>query len=311
MIVIFVLLAVPGGVAMIFYHPAGVVVSIRTDRRLQEKVDLDLKNPSTSEVLDQLQAVTGLKMDLDEGLHGSTPHYGRVRLPATNSWSAMEWLAQKQPLPASWQKTNEGYRLIAARPFRGGASPFAAAIIACLALMGIGTLAWSKGWNPLTGLLGPSTARAWQQLNYRRHAVAGITVVMVGGAAYLLGNDFRAPQLVNAGLRVAPQHLNFGTVWEQDAYRWIIPIENVTDRRIEIEGFDWSCGCLGVEPKELVIEPGEKAEVSVVMNLAASCLGGDAAAVRDAVVQVFPHVRGEARRGWTIAGRVRDTLPAG
>jgi hypothetical protein len=48
-------------------------------------------------------------------------------------------------------------------------------------------------------------------------------------------------------LAVAADRLDFGEVWETDAFTWVLPIENRQGHDVEIQDFATSCTCLAVE----------------------------------------------------------------
>lgn len=70
-----------------------------------------------------------------------------------------------------------------------------------------------------------------------------------------------------AGLEVSPEILNLGNVWENDAHVLTIPINNTTNRDIEIHNFRTSCFCMKTEPETLTIPPGQTRSIQVTLNL--------------------------------------------
>lgn len=68
-------------------------------------------------------------------------------------------------------------------------------------------------------------------------------------------------------LWIDPRDLDFGLVWEDYEFRWIIPIENRGSEPFVIEEFWSSCNCSSVAPRSLTIPPGEKREIRLTLNL--------------------------------------------
>ncbi len=104
--------------------------------------------------------------------------------------------------------------------------------------------------------------------------VAGLVCLCV--AAYWIGRGTTEeggeatsqprPPVID-GLAVDASTLDLGSIWEQEDFFCSLPISNVTAKPINVEGFDYSCGCLGVDPAVLTIGPGETTKVRVKLDL--------------------------------------------
>src|SRR5207253_7157120 len=60
------------------FSPQGVIWDLRTDTRLHHSVALDMKSPSTQEILDRLRQVTSLKVTVDPVFESNMPDFGRL-----------------------------------------------------------------------------------------------------------------------------------------------------------------------------------------------------------------------------------------
>src|SRR5262245_40520295 len=92
-------------------------------------------------------------------------------------------------------------------------------------------------------------------------------------AAYWAGRGLKAalvkptPGERADGLAVDPQHLNFGEVWEDGAFGWVLPVENRGPSEVAIERFATSCDCTSIDPPSLTIPAGETRAVRLQLNL--------------------------------------------
>src|SRR5262245_11214444 len=64
--------------------------------------------------------------------------------------------------------------------------------------------------------------------------------------AYWLGSWRPTP--VEERLYIDPKYLDFGEVWENPKFEWVLPIENPGDEDVQIVGFASSCRSLIVQP---------------------------------------------------------------
>jgi hypothetical protein len=143
---IYLLVAIPALVSMLSYAPIGQMPSLRNDHSLVAKIRIQLKNATTDQVLEHLQRTTGSRFTMAGSLVDSqTKSLGDITAKSAPVWSIMELIAQKQPSPARWQKTADGYQLVATAPL-GRTTPWILAAI---------LLAITAGWL----ILVPPTAR--------------------------------------------------------------------------------------------------------------------------------------------------------
>ncbi|GEM_PF-143599 len=132
----YLLLAIPAMASMADYSPRSPVGYLRNDPDLLLTVQMDLKNPTTSQVADHLAKATGLSFSIDQTLQSNSPDFGR--LGGGPAWSIMETLAERQFALSRWDKTGNGYHLTRA------SGPMPALIGTCLALaLLMGTIIWN------------------------------------------------------------------------------------------------------------------------------------------------------------------------
>jgi hypothetical protein len=94
--------------AVLDYAPTGAMKQLRNDPRLGKKVHLTMKNASAGEVVQRIQAATGLQLELPDG----AMKMGDINTTRAPAWAALEWVAHKQPDPSRWVKTADGYSLV-------------------------------------------------------------------------------------------------------------------------------------------------------------------------------------------------------
>ncbi|HZU36137.1 MAG TPA: DUF1573 domain-containing protein [Gemmataceae bacterium] len=141
----------------------------------------------------------------------------------------------------------------------------------------------------------------------------GLAVAVVGSCAiaFRLGLPADTGQgMVEAnGLAVPASSLDFGTVWETSAFHWYLPIQNRTRSDIHINEFEVSCNCIKVEPKQLLLQPGEKADVALTLDLTPRHYDEIGVAERPLRVQIRPHRLGDRfGSAWTLQGNVKSRL---
>jgi hypothetical protein len=156
------------------------------------------------------------------------------------------------------------------------------------------------------------TARSPQGRSaWLRRGIALMVLALVTGGAYWVGSTTVNAPVPNAGLVAAGAGLNFGEVWEHPEFKWTLPLENPTPGAVEVTGFNVSCACLRVEPKSLLLSPGQKKNVELTVDLR---FGRNKSMLRDFSVQLVPEIKDASLRqeGWTIWGKVRkafDVVP--
>jgi hypothetical protein len=142
-----------------------------------------------------------------------------------------------------------------------------------------------------------------------------ICALAVGGGVALfaikprLSPTQQEPPLVQ--LAVPPGAFDMGEIWEAEEFRWVVQVENREIFSVEVEGFSTSCNCAAVEPQSFVLEPGERREIRLKVDLTAKLASNPDDEVS---VQVRPRLKagadGAVRKGpeWKISGRVRRAL---
>ncbi len=105
--------------------------------------------------------------------------------------------------------------------------------------------------------------RSWLTWVGRASALLLLAAACVG--AYWLGS--RQPTAIEERLYVDPKYLDFGEVWENPKFEWVLPIENRSNEDVEIAGFSSTCTCLAIEPRRLTIRPGRTAHVRLTVDL--------------------------------------------
>jgi hypothetical protein len=108
-------------------------------------------------------------------------------------------------------------------------------------------------------------------------------------------------------LHVAANSLNFGEVWENAEFVWVLPIENRSTQEVRITDFSSSCNCSKIEPRSLTIPSGELRKVVLTLDLTAAKTADEyRKAIRDFEVSIAPRCEAAATPlSWTIWGRVR------
>jgi hypothetical protein len=114
-------------------------------------------------------------------------------------------------------------------------------------------------------------------------------------------------QLANRGLVVLDRDLDFGEVWEQNRFRWTIPIQNTTSHAIEIDDIRTSCNCTSVEPNSLVVPGNGTVELHLTIDLATADELATKPSASPFSISVLPRVRGFETSGdvWIVKGTVR------
>src|SRR5580704_8117539 len=69
-------------------------------------------------------------------------------------------------------------------------------------------------------------------------------------------------------LRVDPASLDFGVVWNSDAFRWTLPIQNTSGATIDVRKAEGSCACTEIRPKSFALKPNERLDLTLSLNLA-------------------------------------------
>lgn len=105
-----------------------------------------------------------------------------------------------------------------------------------------------------------------------RQSRASLIALLLAVAASLLIAGWIARTRVNsvsdlAALAIAPQDLDFGTVWSQDHFRWTLPVKNISDHRVDVEDVRTYCACTDAQPKTFTLSPGQSQIVTLDLDL--------------------------------------------
>lgn len=155
---VFVLVSVPALLNMVYYAHRGLVLELRVDRGLQKMMTHKLQDPSSEDILKLLNKSTGLQFTIDDRLRNRAPSYGYWS--TGRAWGVMIGMAEKQALPARWDKTQNGYHLAAAAPWGDPSLAWLGSIFVLGAVcVGIGILfiAWPQRYHRLLKRLHLST----------------------------------------------------------------------------------------------------------------------------------------------------------
>jgi hypothetical protein len=126
-----------------------------------------------------------------------------------------------------------------------------------------------------------------------------VALALVAGAG--VGLAVRRNTPVEPGLVVEPADLDFGTVWEQPAYRHTLVVRNPTDRVVRVAKISAGCKCTQIEPQSFIVPPRGKQAVVAALDLGG--LGASEFLV-DLFVQTADRPP-DQRVIWTLRGQVR------
>jgi hypothetical protein len=115
--VVFVCLAGPALLNIIYYAPGGIMYSLRNDPQLQKHVYLDLATSTPEEILGSLKEQAGLSLTLASPLQSQELDLGEIHVKGAPAFALMEFLNRKFNTPTRWEKLDGGYELRTAAPF--------------------------------------------------------------------------------------------------------------------------------------------------------------------------------------------------
>jgi hypothetical protein len=135
-------------------------------------------------------------------------------------------------------------------------------------------------------------------------------------AAFYLGSRFQPRTEAEpsadeiGGLSVEASALDVGEVWEENAFRYSLPLHNTTDRPIRVLDFTVSCTCVGVEPRGLEIPPHQSAAVQLTFDLTHRMPAEIGEARRPFRFEIAPAFGTEQSRqpGWVLHGVARSRV---
>lgn len=110
-----------------------------------------------------------------------------------------------------------------------------------------------------------------------------------------------------AELVISASDIDVGEVWEQEAFRCKLTMQNTTENNVAIDGFRSSCGCVSIEPSALTIPSKQKAEVLVTLNLKLRT-GQENMDFGVQIAPFLPAGNGQQPPVWTIRGHARRLM---
>jgi hypothetical protein len=140
-----------------------------------------------------------------------------------------------------------------------------------------------------------------------------IAMVAIGAGALAIRAMLSSPKAESADpqalLYIAPEQLQLAGVWEDDRFIRDLIIENREPNPVEIEKFSFTCSCSSIEPPSLTLQPGDRRNVRLTIDLTASARGGGEAGVLVTALLKAGSLGGK-RYGpeWLVTGRIRRAV---
>jgi hypothetical protein len=145
-----------------------------------------------------------------------------------------------------------------------------------------------------------------------------LSAVLANRAAVLCYDLFCRPSGVGISSSVPafrvyaiPESLDFGEVWESEAFPWQVELENRASERVVIDELKGSCSCISTNTSEISLNPGEHRQVDFIINLADN-RPYDTNSSRDVRIQLSGRVSASDGSSlihtWYLRGRVKRYL---
>jgi hypothetical protein len=114
------------------------------------------------------------------------------------------------------------------------------------------------------------------------------------------------------GLIVAPESLDFGSIWETNSFAWNVVFENKGDGPVTVSAVRGGCDCTKVAwDKEATLQAGERVTVPITVDLL-QVRSYDWSETRSAEVVVYATTESEGRNsstdGWVLHGNIRRLM---
>lgn len=93
-------------------------LNLAADPRFRALVTLDRADPTLMQVLDSVEAATGVHLSVDQKLEKHEPAFGHVQMRNAPAWLMMNFVAKTQLVDGHWEKVDNGYRLTATASLR-------------------------------------------------------------------------------------------------------------------------------------------------------------------------------------------------
>jgi hypothetical protein len=105
-----------------------------------------------------------------------------------------------------------------------------------------------------------------------------------------------------------PEQLDLGELWEEKSFRCKLEIENTSTESVEITEFIPTCVCMNIEPRGLVISPGERRQIRLTLDLTFRPPEQADAAIWDFSTKLLARLDQADQRTvtWTLRARVRS-----
>jgi hypothetical protein len=115
-------------------------------------------------------------------------------------------------------------------------------------------------------------------------------------------------------LTVSPECLNFGEVWEDKQFKWVLSIANPEASEVRIDEFSSSCSCTAVNPESLTIPARQSRNVELVIDLTPNPIGKTGADVQDLEFGVRAASKRDGALSsigqWRVRGKVKPVIVA-
>ncbi|MBI1900438.1 MAG: hypothetical protein HYS13_04890, partial [Planctomycetia bacterium] len=151
-----------------------------------------------------------------------------------------------------------------------------------------------------------ASSKPWAALC--RWRSAALAVVGIGAVVALVSLNMGAPA-GDKRLWIPPERLDFGEVWQEKRFEWILPIENRANREITIAELISNCGCavIELEPRPLTIPAGGKANLRAILDLTPPD-GPKVGASRRIEFEFGVKLRNEGPQTFSLRGVVRTPV---
>ncbi|MCI0638709.1 MAG: hypothetical protein L0Y72_23975 [Gemmataceae bacterium] len=141
-----------------------------------------------------------------------------------------------------------------------------------------------------------------------RNAVAAAFLVVLGVISFWLMDKTQQTLLANQGLIIPPSALDLGEVWEDASHSISLPLQNPTDKDVNILGFYSSCSCVEVKPAKVSLPANAERQIQLTLDLRTGRKPNQIA--HEFSAQLVPKIENAIpqQQGWKIHGRVKRAL---